>query len=538
MWQLAPFVRRVAHLPGLSLSRSAPRRECAAWTPDLRYGPFVGVFSVGRLSSRLGSWSLLGLLLSGCTEPRPEPTSPSVLPDLDLQSTAVANLYVADFVATAATGVDMNDAGDVTGTSYPDPGCGPFCLPPLQTVVWRGGVRIVLPTIPGFSDITVRRINAQAWVAGFAGEPGYTTRAVVWKPSSATSYAAINLGTLPGTTISEAAGIDNMGRVVGWSTTSTFPPNGSPFRWTASGGMVDLSARGFPDDIPLAISPGGTVATPDFWYRLGDPASVVRMPPPPQGFFPPGTHPTAINNAGDQARFLVSTSQAYPSLKYPFRFHRNGTWQQISSSPTGRLSRYDVGSINLAKDITATVQSTGVIAPGPNGLARPLAQLLSPAYRGAAVGVGGPMNSAGQILATVMIGRSFRLMRLLPATPCGANCIRVSQIQMTGTFVQDPSNPGRCTDGGPAHNLVAATVTVTDERCARLAGVRVSGRFLDDYWTNNPVSGTTRTQGVVRFTHKGPCGVGAVAFLVDRATLNSRTFDRTTGVVTNFVIPQ
>ena len=491
-----------------------------------------------KRSISLGSSVLLGLLVSGGSETRPEPTSLGILSALALQPMSVANLYVADFVATAATGVDMNDAGDVTGTSYPDPGCGSFCLPPLETVVWRGGVRIVLPGIQGFSDIDVRSINAQAWVAGFAGDPDYNARAVVWRPTSSTTYTAINLGTLPGTTISEATGIDDRKRVVGWSTTSDFPPQGSPFRWTQSTGMVDLSARGFPDEIPLAISPGGTVATPGFWYRLGDPASVLPMPPPPDGFFPPGTHPIDINNAGDQARFLVSNREPYPRPVYPFRFHHEGIWQQISNAGTGQLARYDIGSINAARDITATVQSTGVIAPGPNGLAQPLAPLLSPAYLGASVGWGGPMNSAGEILADVMIGRSFRLMRLVPASPCGANCIRVSEVRMTGRFVEDPANPGRCTAGGPEHNEVKARITVTDENGVRLGGVRVRGRFLDDYWTNDPVSGTTNAQGIVRFTHIGPCGVGAVAFLVDRATLNSRSFDRTRGIVTNFVIPQ
>ena len=60
---------------------------------------------------------------------------------------AIASIYVVDLVATAAFGVAMNDAGDVTGTSYPDPGCGSSCLPPLETVVWKGGQRIVLPDL-------------------------------------------------------------------------------------------------------------------------------------------------------------------------------------------------------------------------------------------------------------------------------------------------------------------------------------------------------------------------------------------------------
>jgi probable HAF family extracellular repeat protein len=453
----------------------------------------------------------------------------AVVPD------APAPLYVADFVSTAATGVAMNDAGDVTGTSYRDNGCGPFCIPPQDTVVWRGGVRIVLPSVPGLPGITVRSINNQGWVAGFAGGLWTTHHAVVWKPSGNT-YVAIDLGVLPGKTISEPAGIDNLGRVVGWSTTSNFPPNGSPFVWTEADGMQDLSAQGFPVEIPLAISPGGMVATPSFWYPLDDAGAVEPLPAPPQGFYPAGTYPTAINDAGDQARFLVSTGPQ--NLVYLFRFHHEGTWQQISPNGNGHLSSYGVGSINAARDVSATVQGNAVVAAGPNGMAQALAPLLSPAYGGATIGKGGPINASGQILTTVMIGRSQRLMKLVPATPCGANCIKVSQLVMRGQFVQDPNDPGSCAPNGNAFNRVKASLRVTSENGTLLSGVVVSGRFLDDYWTNRPVTGTTNAQGMVTFTNVGPCGVGAVAFLVDRATKAPRAFDRTTGIVTNWVIPQ
>jgi uncharacterized membrane protein len=108
----------------------------------------------------------------------------------------------------------MNDAGTVIGTSYPDPGCGPWCLPTLETVVWQGTTRTVLPTVPGLTGITVSSINAQGWIAGLAGFPYTTNHAVVWKPDGGT-YQAIDLGTLPGTTTSYAVGIDNLGRVIG-----------------------------------------------------------------------------------------------------------------------------------------------------------------------------------------------------------------------------------------------------------------------------------------------------------------------------------
>src|SRR5664279_4478714 len=65
------------------------------------------------------------------------------------ESEAPSKGYVAEFVSTAAYGDAMNNAAEVAGTSYPDLGCGWQCLPPLETVVWRNGVRIVLPGLPG-----------------------------------------------------------------------------------------------------------------------------------------------------------------------------------------------------------------------------------------------------------------------------------------------------------------------------------------------------------------------------------------------------
>ena len=76
---------------------------------------------------------------------------------------AIASIYVVDLVATAAFGVAMNDAGDVTGTSYPDPGCGSSCLPPLETVVWGEN------RLRGLSGVTTSDINNLGWISGFGG---------------------------------------------------------------------------------------------------------------------------------------------------------------------------------------------------------------------------------------------------------------------------------------------------------------------------------------------------------------------------------
>lgn len=486
----------------------------------------------GKLAAVLAG----ALALAACREDQLAPTS-DPRPSTAVKASQVASMYVADFVATAATGWDLNDAGDVVGRSYTDPGCGPFCLPPQEIVVWRGGNRVVLPLVPGFSSSYQFPffINNQGKIGGIAGIPGSMTHAAVWTPSG-TSYTVQDLGVFPGTSSAEVAGIDDLGRMVGWSTQGgAIPTLTVPFMWSQGTGMVDLKAQGYPNERPAAMSPGGKVVTWNFWYQLGNPASVVPLPPPPRGFMGAGSNGSAINDAGDQAHFLVSTSTQ--NLVYPFRLSNGGAWQMISSAGTGHLSRYGMGSINSAQDISFTVQSTGMIAPGPAGVGQPLAPLLSPAYPGSTVGDGGPMNSSGQILTQVMIGRSQRLMKLTPAVICGSNCLVVSSLVMTGQFVQDPAFPGSCFQGGKMYNLTTATATVTSETGAPLGNVQVNGRFLDDYWTNQPVTGTTNASGVVTWSHKGLCGVGAIAFLVDNATLGTRRFDRTRGMVTNWVIP-
>jgi hypothetical protein len=435
---------------------------------------------------------------------------------------AVASVYVVDLVATAAFGVAMNDAGDVTGTSYPDPGCGSSCLPPLETVVWKEGQRIVLPSLPGLSGATTSDINNLGWISGFAGLFGFG-HAAAWKPDGGT-YTPIDMGLLPGTTSSTAIGIDDSNRAVGVATTSS--GGNTPFVWTEAGGMVNLTTQGFPAETPLGISAGGTVATVGYWYHLGDPGSVTTLTSPPRGFLLENST-VGINDAGDQARFLVTTSGE--NLDYPFRYH-NGIWQQISFIPTGHLSSYGVGSINDEQDITATVQSTGMIAAGPSSLLQDLADLVSPAYAGSALTTTGPMNASGQILARMIIGQSGqRLVKLVPGQPCTTNCIQVTGIQMKGR------GPDRC-DQGSAE--AQAKLTVKNEAGVPLAGVKVTGHFFDDYWLDETVVGKTNANGQVTFKHTGPPCVGAIAFLVTNAEARpARIFDRTKGILTNYVLP-
>jgi chitodextrinase len=449
----------------------------------------------------------------------------------------IAATYAPVFVATAASASDLNDVGDVVGRRYLDTGCGSFCLPPQENFVVRNGARITLPVVPGF-DVSMSNplyLNNAGVIAGEAGILGTNVRAARWFPSGA-GYTVQDLGTYPGTSSADVQGLDDQGRMVGWATQGgAIPTIALPFMWSPSTGMVNLAAQTYPNLRPAAMSPGGRVATASGTYQLGNPASVVPNAPLPSGFTGAGSNGTVINDNGDQGHMLISISTQ--NLAYPFRLSRGGSWQQLSSAGSGNLSRWGMGGINDAQDIVFTVLSTGMFADGPAGLGQSLGGRISSAYPGATVSTVGNLNAGGEILASLLLGRSSRVVKLTPVGPCLTNCIVVASLTMVGQFIQDPNNPGSCFQGGSMYNRTTATMRLTNESGAVLGNAQVRGRFLDDYWTDAQVTGTTDSAGTLSFVHTGLCGVGAIAFFVDGVTAGTRSLDRTRGTLTNWVIP-
>lgn len=443
---------------------------------------------------------------------------------------ASAETLGVEFVDSPATGVAMNARGDVVGTlsSWP---CGDphACAPSASTVVWRAEGRLPLPGLGALAPAPAA-IADDGMVVGRATDFVSASRAVVWRLVGG-AYQATDLGLLPGTTSAAAVGVDAAGRVIGHASS----PGGSrPFYWTAATGLVDLAAAGFPAETVLAVSAGGTVATAAHHYQIDRLDSVRALAPPPPGYHPPGVEPMRVNDRGDLAAFLATTTSE--PLFYLHRYHADARrWQLLSTSPNGILSRWNVGSIDAQRAITATVTSVGVVADGPEGVATPLAARLSAAYGGAAVVDAGARPAEAGTLASVVIGRSPRLVRLVPLAPCVGHCLRVAALQMTGVFVDDPRAPGSCTPA--AANKVSATLTVTDADGNPVAGARVNARFLDDYALNTPVGAKTNARGKVVLRHRGPACVGAIALLVDGVSYPGATLDRSGGVLTRYVIP-
>lgn len=140
-------------------------------------------------------------------------------------------------------------------------------------------------------------------------------------------------------------------------------------------------------------------------------------------------------------------------------------------------------------------------------------------------------------LAQIFIGNSPRLMRLNPASFCASDCVRVN-IQMKGTFVQDPGDPRHCSPTNNAFNKVSARVTVTNEVSVLS---RASSSAAGSWTTTGPTSPSQPrpTPEVKSPSRTGVrAALGAVVFLVDSATQVTQTLDKTAGVLSSSVILQ
>jgi hypothetical protein len=450
---------------------------------------------------------------------------------------AFAVTYAIDFVATAAGGAVMDPSGSIIGGLA---NLAPTCVgcPPTFSVpsLWIDGKRFTLTPPANRAYFGFVGANAQGWVLANAWDGGSTTATpVLWKVRPDRSgYDTVELPPLPGRASAAAAGLDNQGRVVGVSNTWFSQPD-EAFMWTQAGGIVTLTGMGHVGDKPLAISPGGTVATGAYTYTLGDPASLTPMSPPPPGWSSATMASTVVNDGGDRGFAMLTTA---PSNKnyYTFRYHADGVWQQIGFTGTGPMSSGGVGAIDPSATIIGTELSQAFRAEGPAGGIVALSSLLSAAYPGVTLTGAGALSSSGQILASSNIGRAGRLTRLVPVQPCVANCMRVATLNVAATIIWQRGKPGQCT--ARAKTSASAQVKVVDGNGLPVSGAVVSGRFLDDYYLDHVVSLTTNAQGVVKASHSGPACVGAIAFFVDAVTKAGRTLDRTTGKLTSFVIPQ
>lgn len=447
---------------------------------------------------------------------------------------ASAQTLAVDLVDPAGVASTMNARGDVVGTRYSYPCTVPgTCLPVYTPTVWTATGRLELPAPAGLKP-SVSAIGADGSVVGTVTDGAVTFRAAVWRLVGG-AYVLTEPGQL-GLQQSYATDIDASGRVVGYAITPFVATR--PFVWTPAGGLVDLAAAGAPAERIFSVSPGGRVLTDRFSFDLDDPATAQPLPAPPAGapsYFGPTGDRVRTNDRGDLGGFLQTV--AGPSGLYFFRWRADtSTWQQLdpvgifpgSGLPAG------VGRITEDGTIGGSV-GRAVLAQGPDGLARPLSERLSPAYPPNSLASAGYFTDAGVFVGNVVIGGATRAARFVPLAPCTGACLRVSAIAITGTVVPR-SRRNNC--GQPQCTLVTATLTVTDAAGNPQSNVQVRARYMNSYTLDSAVTGRTAANGTVVLKSLGYVGQGTVSLLVESATRSGWTFDRGAGTLTATVIPQ
>jgi hypothetical protein len=359
---------------------------------------------------------------------------------------------------------------------------------------------------------------------------GLGQRAVVWTRTE-TGYLGRNLDPLPGHTATAAVGVDNLGRVVGWSYHHSFGGPRAPFVWTKEGGMVDLTALGAPRIPPLDVSPAGIVLHIEGWYSLDDPADDRTWLPAPPQYLPPLGYLGRINDAGVQAIWLRLTSGQEHDLAQIARY--DAGWNLLSPVISRTRGQNWIGGINNRGDIAAQVLGRGIVYFADEG-ERELTSLLPASHAGVEIYRANDIDDAQRVTARAVIGNGTYAVKLLPAQACTGNtCIRSSAISLTAKTITP--DPGRCVPG--AYTKATAKITVTNRRGRPIPGAAVTTSMFNTLWDEIAQTATTSSKGVATFKFEGECGGGTVSILVTNATLTGKQYDATAGIVVKSVIP-
>lgn len=217
-----------------------------------------------------------------------------------------AQTLVLDLVDANASPISVNAQGHILGYRQSWP-CGnpTLCAPETHPTVWREGLALRLPTQAGLYAAPAA-LSPSGMVVGSLTDYGSNAKAAVWQLNGA-SYSIQELGQL-GLAQSAATAVDQQERVVGYALTPFVSTK--PFVWTAARGMTDLSTQGYPASRPWRISPQGWVVADAHRYRLGDPSTVTNLPVPPTGYRAPTGQSLRINDSGDLAGVLLTTSSS------------------------------------------------------------------------------------------------------------------------------------------------------------------------------------------------------------------------------------
>jgi len=445
---------------------------------------------------------------------------------------ALAQTYAFKAVASNAHGEVMSPDGDLIA------GISPINGNDVPTI-WKGEKAYVIGDDTDSFFFT--RINQNGWVmANTTDLYPLLTNPAIWRWDDVTeNFIRFDIGNINGLQDTVGVGIDDSNRIFGYATNRVRPADKIwlPFVWTEATGFTDITSYGHPGypELPLAVSPGGVIATENLNYLFGDPTSEVMISQPAGPYLANAYTTKFVNDSGVRAGFVYEVELGN-AWHYLARYSPvEDSWQLLSSaSPDSVL--WGTGSLTAGGDITATLwdpstdqAQMGVRANGPEGIAVTLNDQVTAAY-GGLMHVEFPKGEAddGRILANVDLGDSALMGYLLPVSACSANCL----VARLGLTVRVVDRTGSCSN---LQNKVRATVRVMDENRRPVAGAMVTIKVYDRNELTQ--SAVTNSRGVASFQSGGPGCNGYVNAIVQAVELPGATFDQTSGTLAVSVLP-
>lgn len=192
--------------------------------------------------------------------------------------------------------VDVNDAGTVVGT----------LSGPIRAWVSQSGEEAQwLPLPPGMVSSWAHDLNESGVIVGAVGpsaSPEFAGKAAAWIPTRS-GYEVVILGTLPGHTLSDAVGLNDVGDIVGFSSNGTYR---TPALFSLAAPPTSLAATGLFD--PQAVNDDRIVVDRSFTVkRLDlDTMQVDDLGTPGAGYL--ATTATDIDSSGRVSGIAIRTS--------------------------------------------------------------------------------------------------------------------------------------------------------------------------------------------------------------------------------------
>ncbi|TGD74650.1 carboxypeptidase regulatory-like domain-containing protein [Mangrovimicrobium sediminis] len=441
-----------------------------------------------------------------------------------------ATTYAYEHIANGARGQLISADGQlVAGVRGSD----------FAPTIWRDGTAYAVGN--GNDFYRWLGISASGWVLANTADLSnvYGAPAIwAWNAGSG-SFARTDIGAFPDLQDTIGAGIDDQNNVFGYATNRERPADKifRPYIWTMATGFTELTSFGHPDypELPIAVSPGGVIATPNLSYQFGVPGSEVAVTPPPSPYTADNSATQFVNDAGMRAGFL-RTVDAGVTFRHLARYSPDTSAWQVIAGPSGPSILWDTGSLDAQGTLTATVNDPapgfpeiGVRAEGPDGVAADVAPQISAAYAGLihVDGLNGETGS-GALLADLTLGDASVMGKLVPVEACTADCL-VATLELSVKVVD---RNGSCTG---LKNRSRVRVSVSDETGAPVAGAAVSVALIDRAETL--LEGVTNARGRATLRSSGPGCNGRVNAFVTGVTLPGASLDRTAGTLAASVLP-